>query len=466
MYFYTCFALSSFIIFVYLLIMGALKNMAAGAAAGSSAGIWGSAIGAGAGLLGSFLGIGSQKATNKANLKMMREQNAFNAQQSELHRAWLQEMQNKYGTASAQAAQYRAAGLNPLLSSVSPQSIGSGAPASASEAIPQQPLNFSGVGASVQNGLQYYQQQQSITNQKVVQDSVAALNETQGALNKALELQSNQSVEESKQTVSNLKLAYDFSAQTLATRVRQQYLQEDMLNWQQSDMKYSAITKMYDLFNIKPEVVHNMQSSTFFNYASAFRAAAEGRMTLREIQYLPKKYAIMNTMALGSYLSGRGSLLSGYASARNAYTLDRNTKPQYELDRFTTDYLLGKKDDDDALSYIKGDVRLKHLLDINIANNEWTLNKLMEEPTLIRNLGNKYGQESSILEKDNQSYWTDKAIDRGVKFVDATANAVETYTGLKHSNRSVKEKHNYKYDWKSGRWDHEISVEKSRGSKK
>jgi hypothetical protein len=94
-----------------------------------------------------------------------------------------------------------------------------------------------------------------------------------------------------------------------------------------------------------------------------FRAAADGRLTLKEIQYLPKKYAIMNTMALGSYLSGKGSLLSGFASVHNADTLDRNTKPQYELDRFTTDYLLGKKSDDDALKYINGDVRLKHLLD-------------------------------------------------------------------------------------------------------
>lgn len=446
--------------------MSVLKNMAAGAAGGSSAGIWGAAIGAGAGLLGSFLGLGSQRSANKANLQMMREQNTFNANQAALQRAWQQDMLNKYGTAQAQAAQYRAAGLNPLLSNVSPQSVGSGASATASDAVPQQSLNFSGFGSAIQNGLQYYQQQQSIDNQKVVQDSVAALNETQGALNHALELQSNQQVEQSKQTVENLKLAYDFSARTLSTRVRQQYLQEDLLSWQQNDMKFSSITKMYDLYNIKPEIVQNMQSSTLFNYASAFRAAAEGRMTLKEIQYLPRKYAIMNTMALGSYLSGRGSLLSGFASVHNANTLDRNTKPQYELDRFTTDYLLGKKGDEDALRYIKGDVRLKHLLDINIANNEWSLNKLMEEPSLIRNLGVKYAQEGALLEKDNKSYWTDKAIDRGMKFVDAASKAVDTYTGLKYVNKPVKEKHNYKYDWKNGRWDHEFSVETTRSSKK
>lgn len=452
--------------------MSALNNMAAGAAAGSVGGLWGSAIGAGAGLIGSFLGVGSQNSTNKANLKMMREQNKFNKEEARIQRNWQQEMMNQYGTVDAQAAQYRAAGLNPQLANVSPQSVGTGATAQASEAIPQQSLNFSGVGSAVQNGLQYYQQQQIVDNQKVVQDSVAALNETQGALNKALELQSNQTVEESKQTVANLKLAYDFSAKTLATRVRQQYLNEDLLTWQQNDMKYSSITKMYDLYNIKPEIVHNMQSSTFFNYASAFRAMADGQMTLKEIQYLPKKYAIMNTMALGTYLSGKGSLLGGLAAVHNANTNDRNTKPQWELDRFTTDYLLGRKGDEDALKYIRGDVRLKHLLDINIANNEWSLNKLMEEPSLIRNLSNKYGQEGALLQKDNQSYWTDKYIDRGMKFVDAANKGVETFTGFKSSGVSkyvkapVKEKHTYKYDWNNRRWNHEITVESNRPSKK
>lgn len=448
------------------------KNMSAGAAAGSAGGPWGAAIGAGAGLIGSFLGIGSQKSANKMNLKMMREQNAFNAKQAEIQRTWQQNMVNQYGTAQAQAAQYRAAGLNPQLANISPQSVGTGATAQASEVIPQQPLNFSGVGSAIQNGLLYYQQQQSIDNQKVVQDSVAALNETQGALNKALELQSNQKVEESKQTVANLKLAYDFSAKTLASRVRQQYLNEDILLWQQNDMKYSSITKMYDLYNIKPEIVQNMQSSTIFNYASAFRAAADGQMTLKELQYLPTKYAIMNTMALGTYMSGQGSLLGGRAAIHNANTMDRNTKPQWQLDSFTTDYLLGKKSDEDALKYIRGDVRLKHLLDINIANNEWSLNKLMEEPALVRNLATNYKEQSALTHKDNEAYWTDKHIDRGMKFVDAATKGVETFTGFKTSGASkylkapVKEKHNYKYDWKNGRWDHEFSVETVRNSKK
>lgn len=445
--------------------MSAAKNMAAGAAAGSAAGPWGAAIGAGAGLIGSFLGIGSQNSSNKMNLKIMREQNAFNAKEAEKQRTWQQEMQNRYGTVQAQAAQYRAAGLNPQLANVSPQSVGTGATAQASESIAQQPVNYSGIGSAVQNGLQYYQQQQSIDNQKVVQDSVAALNETQGALNKALELQSNQKVEESKQTVANLKLAYDFSAKTLATRVRQQYLNEDILTWQQNDMKYSAITKMYDLYNIKPEIVQNMQSSTILNYASAFRAAADGQMTLKEIQYLPRKYAIMNTMALGSYLAGRGSLLGGFAAVHNANTMDRNTKPQWQLDAFTTDYLLGKKGDEDALIYIRGDVRLKHLLDINIANNEWSLNKLMEEPALIRNLSTNYREQGALTHKQNEAFWTDKYIERGTKVMHTANETLDTAGGLitkglsKYIKAPVKETRNIKYDWKNNRWNEDVTVE-------
>ena len=186
---------------------------------------------------------------------MMREQNAFNAKQAEIQRTWQQQMMNQYGTAQAQAAQYRAAGLNPQLANVSPQSVGTGATAQAAEPIPQQSLNYSGIGSAVQNGLQYYQQQQSIDNQKIVQDSVAALNETQGALNKALELQSNTKVGQMKQEIENLKIAYDFSAKTLASRVRQQYMSETIQKWQSNDIQYSSMLKSYELFNISPQQI-------------------------------------------------------------------------------------------------------------------------------------------------------------------------------------------------------------------
>lgn len=375
--------------------MSALNNTVAGAAVGSTGGILGSAIGAGAGLIGSLLGIGSQKSTNRANLKMMREQNEFNAKQAALQRSWQQQMINQYGTVQAQASQYRAAGLNPQLANISPQSVGTGSTAQASEAIPQQSLNYSGFGSAVQSGLQFYQQQQSIDNQKVVQDSVAALNETQGALNKALALQSDTRVSQLRQVTDNLKLVYDFSAKTLASRVRQQYLNETILTWQAQDVKYSSLLKSYELFNIAPQQVQQLQSQTIFNYASAFRAVADGKLTLKELEYLPKKYAIMQTSALGSFYSGQAALTSAAAvkelnhslaqesaERKRGLTFENNGKAAY------WDWL--SSSDDKNLQYIKRDSRANQLYNLTLKTNQATLNKLLEEPELVRSMSRYY----------------------------------------------------------------------------
>lgn len=375
--------------------MSAAKNMAAGAASGSAAGPWGAAIGAGAGLLGSFLGIGSQKSSNKMNLKIMREQNAFNAKEAEKQRTWQQEMQDRYGTVQAQVAQYRAAALNPQLANISPQSVGTGATAQSSESISQQPVNYSGIGSAVQNGLQYYQQQQSIDNQKVVQDSVAALNETQGALNKALELQSNQKVEEMKATISNLKIAYEFNAATLASRVRQQYMNETIQKWQANDIQYSSYLKGYELFNIAPQQVLTLQSQVIYNYASAFRAVADGKMTLKEIEYLPKKYAIMQTSALGSLLSGKAALVGAYATKELNHALAQESGERKFGISIDNKEKLAHWDwmsstDDKKLQYIKRNSRANQLFNLTLKTNQATLDKLLEEPGLIRQMAGYY----------------------------------------------------------------------------
>lgn len=453
----------------------ALKSTATGAAIGSSAGPVGALIGGGLGLASSLIGglfnSNSADKANKMNYKIWQEQKEFNSKEAQKQRDWQKMMQDMYGTANAKALQYRAAGLNSLLSNVSSDSVGSGASAAVGEAPTMQSVGDYGVGAagqSVQRGVEDYISARSTESQISLNKTLEVLNNASSQLRDAQKEFTQMQTEESSRRIEQMKLNIQYLTDTFSTRTRQAYLMEDLLTWRQNDMKYSAITKMYDLYNIKPEIVDNMQSSTIFNYASAFRAAAEGKMTLKEIQFLPKKYAIMNTMALGSYLSGKGSLLGGLASIHNANTLDRNSKPQWQLDSFTSDYLLGKKSDDDALRFIRGDVRLKHLLDINIANNEWSLNKLMEEPSLVRNLSIKYAQEGSLLQKDNEAYWEDKAIERGTKIVHAVTEGIDSFTNLKTKGVSkylkppVKEKHNYRYDWNNKRWDHEISVESYR----
>ena len=55
----------------------------------------------------------------------------------------------------------------------------------------------------------------------------------------------------------------------------------------------------------------------------------------------------------------------------------------------------------------------KHLLDLNIQQNEWSLNKLMQEPDLIRSLSGMYKSETSLTNKRVDSYDTDKIFERG-----------------------------------------------------
>ena len=50
---------------------------------------------------------------------------------------------------------------------------------------------------------------------------------------------------------------------------------------------------------------------------------------------------------------------------------------------------------------------------MNIQQNEWSLNKLMQEPDLIRSLSGMYQSETSLTNKRVESYDTDKIFERG-----------------------------------------------------
>ena len=98
--------------------------------------ILGGIIAAGASLAGNVIGASSQ---NKVNLRIMREQNSFNAQQSQLQRDWQERMwgmNNAYNSPDAMIAR----GLNPFIQG-SAAMAGSRAPASGGAAATAAPVS-------------------------------------------------------------------------------------------------------------------------------------------------------------------------------------------------------------------------------------------------------------------------------------------------------------------------------------
>ena len=83
-----------------------------------------------------------------------------------------------------------------------------------------------------------------------------------------------------------------------------------------------------------------------------------------------------------------------------------------EMSRYYTDFMLGKMPIGKAESILR-QTPYKHLLDLNIQQNEWSLNKLMQEPDLIRSLSGMYKSETSLTNKRVDSYDTDKIFERG-----------------------------------------------------
>ena len=82
-----------------------------------------------------------------------------------------------------------------------------------------------------------------------------------------------------------------------------------------------------------------------------------------------------------------------------------------DMQRCYTDFMLGKMPIGKAESYLRK-TPYTHLLDLNIQQNEWSLNKLMQEPDLIRSLSGMYKSETSLTNKRVDSYDTDKTFER------------------------------------------------------
>ena len=403
----------------------ALTSAAGGAAAGSAAGgvpgaLIGGALGVASSLLGGLFGKHNTNKTNEMNYKIMLEQNRFNAEEAKKNRDWQELMYRMFGTSSAKANDMRAAGLNALLGDVSASgNVGSGSAATAAESAQMLPFDYSYVGDSVNRGLAAYNTMRSV-------DASVSLQKSQENVNKSIEgvNMAQKGLMESQTDMQ--KMTFKFAMDTYQNRLLQEQFKAELANWQGFDAMYDARLKAFSLYNVMPQEVEKNVAQTMSFYASAFRDIAAGKYTLKQTENYGKWLSIQQTFAHAATVQGQAALMQGRAAITNANAnasylkqlggyygaLTSGQHMSNDMQRYYTDFMLGKMPIGKAESILR-QTPYKHLLDLNIQQNEWSLNKLMQEPDLIRSLSGMYKSETSLTNKRVDSYDTDKIFERG-----------------------------------------------------
>ena len=403
----------------------ALGSAGSGAAAGAAAGgvpgaLVGGALGVASSLIGGLFGKHNTDKTNEWNYKIMQEQNKFNSAEAKKLRDWQEMMYRMYGTSSAKANNMRAAGLNALLGDVSASgNVGSGSAATAAESAQMMPTDYSFVSDAASSGLAAYNTTRSI-------DSSVALQKSQENVNKSIEgvNMAQKGFVESQTDMQ--KMTYKFAMDTYQNRLLQEQFKAELANWQGFDAMYDARLKAFSLYNVMPQEVEKNVAQTMSFYASAFRDIADGKYTLKQTENYGKWLSIQQTFAHAATVQGQAALMQGRAALTNANanatylgklgdyygSLTSGQNMTNEMSRYYTDFMLGKMPIGKAENILR-QTPYRHLLDLNIQQNEWSLNKLMQEPDLIRSLSGMYKSEGALTNKRVESYDTDKIFERG-----------------------------------------------------
>ena len=120
---------------------------------------------------------------------------------------------------------------------------------------------------------------------------------------------------------------------------------------------------------------------------------ASGKYTLKQTENYGKWLSIQQTFAHAATVQGQAALMQGRAALTNANanasylkqlggyygSLTSGQNMSNDMQRYYTDFMLGKMPIGKAESILR-QTPYKHLLDLNIQQNEWSLNKLMQAP--------------------------------------------------------------------------------------
>lgn len=403
----------------------ALGSAGSGAVAGASVGgapgaLLGGALGVASSLVGGLFGKHNTDKTNAMNYKIMQEQNKFNAAEAQKLRDWQEMMYRMFGTSSAKANDMRAAGLNALLGDVSASgNVGSGSAAAAAESAQMMPTDYSFIADAAGSGLSGYNTMRSV-------DASVSLQKSQENVNKSIEGINTAQKGLIESQTDMQKMTYKFAQDTYQNRLLQEQFKAELANWQGFDAMYDARLKAFSLYNVMPQEVEKNVAQTMSFYASAFRDIADGKYTLKQTENYGRWLSIQQTFAHAATVQGQAALMQGRAALTNASanasylgklgkyygSLTSGQNMTNEMSRYYTDFMLGRMPIGKAESILR-QTPYKHLLDLNIQQNEWSLNKLMQEPDLIRSLSGMYKSETSLTNKRVDSYDTDKIFERG-----------------------------------------------------
>lgn len=381
------------------------------------------------GMFSGFMGHSSQSSANRTNLKIWREQKAFNRVEAEKQRQWQQRMQELYGTSSAKANDLRAAGLNAKLGDVSPSSVGSGASATAPNAPEMRAYNAGadisqGINSAAQTFIEGYNaetQRRSQESQQGVNESIKALNESVSSLN-------YKKIDFTKEATEQLRLNNQYLRGTVESKIRQQYTFERISLWNEQDVEYSAIGQRFNVMSLMPAQVQNLEAQSAYYQANMFKALAEGQLTLKDVEYYEKNLSIRQTMAAAQMISARAQSTSANAALMNAISnagylqsqkLAQDIKNEY--DRFATDFWLGKLPPET----ISRSAPLRPLLQSTLDLNMYTARKMYYEPGLVKAMTENYNVQSGLFKSQTNYYdwkkWTD--------VVNAGSNAASSVSG-------------------------------------
>lgn len=422
------------------------KGAAVGGALGGVPGaLAGGALGLAGNLIGGLFGKHNNDKSNEWNYKIMQEQNRFNAEEAEKSRNWQELMYRMYGTSSAKANDMRAAGLNAMLGDVSASgNVGSGGTATAAESAQMMPSDFSFVGDAASSGLAAYNSTRSV-------DASVSLQKSQENVNKSIEGVNAAQEGLLKSQNDMQKMTYKFAMDTYQNRLLQEQFKAELSNWQGFDAMYNARLKAFSLYNIMPQEVEKNVAQTMSFYASAFRDIADGKYTLKQTENYGRWLSIQQTFAHAATVQGQAALMQGRAALTNASanasylkqlggyygSLTSGQNMSNDMQRYYTDFMLGKMPIGKAESVLR-QTPYKHLLDLNIQQNEWSLNKLMQEPDLIRSLSGMYKSETSLTNKRVDSYDTDKIFERGesvTRMVKNISDGISNFTPKPRFNK-------------------------------